>query len=421
MRPMYAADRTGPTTIALAGFELDLQRRELRDASGAPIALRPQTLDVLLLLARHTGDLVGKDELLESVWAGVVVTEDSLVKCIGEIRHALHDDEHRIVRTEPKRGYRLMADAPAANAGDDAEFAQEIRFCSAADGVKIAWAASGEGLPLVRGAHWMTHLDWDWRSGVYGPRIRALSQRFRLIRYDGRGYGLSDRDAPPGTLDACVMDLEAVVDAADLHRFALFGPSGAAAIAVRYAARHPERVSALVTLGGHVRGALRRGERSWSAERFEAFVRLIEDGWGQDNDAFRQMLTSMFWPGATLAQMQSFNQLQRVASSAPAAAALIRRIAEYDASADLGAVRCPTLVLHSPRDARVPFDEGRLIASSIAGARLEPFDSPNHTPLPEEPAHAQVLQAIEAFVRGAASERDSGERQHLRLVGGGSG
>lgn len=173
----------------------------------------------------------------------------------------------------------------------------------------------------------MTHLDWDWRSAVFGPRLRALAQRFRLVRYDLRGCGLSDRDATPGTLDEAVLDLENVVDAAGLQRFALFAPSSGGGIAVRYAARHPERVTCLVTLGGFVRGALRRGTRSASPDSVRAMARLSEEGWGQDNDAFRQLMTSQLWPGATAQQMASFNHLQRTACSPSAAATLMLRLA----------------------------------------------------------------------------------------------
>ncbi|MEO7151762.1 MAG: alpha/beta fold hydrolase [Burkholderiaceae bacterium] len=399
--------------IPLAGFVLDPMRRELRDAAGAVVQLRPQSMAVLLHLASRIGEAVDKDELMHAVWREVVVTEDSLVKCIGEIRRALGDTGHRIVRTEPKRGYRLIAEAEAVAPGEP-DFVQDIRYCTTADGVSIAWAGSGQGLPMVRAAHWMTHLDWDWRSDVFGPRLRALSRRFRLVRYDGRSYGLSESDVLPATLDQAVLDLEAVVDAAGLERFALFGPSSGAAIAIRYAALHPERVARLVTLGGFARGTQRRGAQAWPAARFDAFLKLIEDGWGQDNDAFRQMITSMLWPGASIEQMHSFNQLQRVASSPRSAALLMRRINEADASADLPRVRCPTLVLHSPLDARVPFDEARLIAASIPGARLEPFDSPNHSPMPDEPAYAQVLHAIEAFVAGACEPAAAAK---LRIVG----
>lgn len=395
-------DNVGHGTLTLGGLMLDLERRELRDASGAPATLRPQALAVLLHLARHTGQAVDKDELLQAVWGAVVVTEDSLVKCIGEIRRALHDHAHRIVRTEPKRGYRLIADAPAPVAPAEADFRQEIRYCIAPDGVRIAYASSGAGRLLVRAAHWMLHLDWDWRSEAMGARIRELSQRFRLVRYDGRGCGLSDRDVLPATLDEHVGDLECVVDAAGLERFALLGISGGGATSIRYAARHPERVTHLVLAGATVLGALRRGV---SPQHVDALARLMEDGWGLDNAAFRQLFTSQFWPGATPQQLDSYNQLQRLTCSPRAAAAMLRRNGNLDATADLPKVRCPTLVMHSPRDLMAPFEQGQLIAASIPGARLELLDTPNHTPLPGEPAFAQFMRAIDEFVDGAGNVR----------------
>lgn len=384
--------------LQLASYVLDFERRELRTNSGAIVPLRPQSLEVLLCLARRAGQVVRKDELLETVWAGVVVTEDSLVKCIGDIRCALQDDEHRLVRTEPKRGYRLMVDFRPGDPPAEHDFPQQIRFCTTHDGARIAWATVGEGLPLVRAAHWMTHLDWDWRSETLGPRLRRFAKHFRLVRYDGRGCGLSDRDAAPATLDESIADLQAVIDAAGLSEVALLGASGGAAIAIRYAARHPERVRCLALLGGFARGALRRGV---PPETVAAMGRLIEDGWGQDNPAFRQLVTTMMWPAASPAQVQSFNHLQRMACAPAAAAALHRAIAGFDAVGDMPGVRCPTLVMHSQHDSRIPFEEGRLMASIIPNARLEVFDSQNHTPLSGEPAFGQVSRWIEEFVDAA--------------------
>ena len=394
-------------TIALAGFTLDLAQSLLRDPAGAEVRLRPRAMNVLQFLARHAGRVVTKDELMNAVWAGTVVTDDSLVQCIKEIRLALNDDGHRIVRTSHRRGYQLMPPRGASDkkgsSGDETNFTQDIRFATAADGVRIAYAISGSGPPLVRAEHWMTHLDWDWRSATFGARIRALSQRYRLVRYDGRGSGLSDWDAAPGPLDVCVSDLEAVIDSAGLDRFALLGASGGAPVAIRYAAHHPQRVTGLVLLGGFARGALRRGAGSTNVDNFNAILRLIEDGWAQDNPAFRQLMTSLFWPGANAQEMQSFNNLQRVSCTPQTAVARLRRNADFDATDDLPAVRCPTLVMHSPRDSRVPFEEGRRVAAAIPGERLEPFDSPNHTPLVDEPAFGHVLALIDAFMAEAGS------------------
>ena len=403
---MHASNNTNK--LEIAGFEFDIEHAELHAACGKRVPLRPQVLSVLQCLARQPGFVVPKEELMRSVWPKVVVGDDSLVQCIRELRQALHDVAHRIVVTEPRRGYRLTGAASAAaaptvveaevKASEPPAFHQDIRFATTPDGVRLACATSGQGAPLVHTAHWMTHLDWDWRSSTIGPWILALSSRHRLIRYDGRGYGLSDWDAAPGSLDQGVDDLQAVVDSAGLQHFTLLGASTGAPVAIRFAARHPQRVRALVLVGGFARGVLRRGTASTSVDNFNAMLRLIEDGWSRDHPAFRQLLTSVHWPGASAEQMHSFNHLQRVSCAPQTAVALMRRDAEIDVSADLASVQCPTLVLHSPRDARVPFEEGRLLASAIPGARLEMFDSPNHLPLHGEAAFEFVIRQIDAFV-----------------------
>ncbi|HSV80752.1 MAG TPA: alpha/beta fold hydrolase [Ramlibacter sp.] len=393
------------TTITLAGFTFDLARVELRNALGAPVALRAQALGVLSCLARDPGHVVSRNELISSVWPKVIVTEGSLAQCINEIRRALGDSEHRIIQTAPKQGYRLVAQrvGPAPVPDATRAFSEAIGFATSEDGARIAFATSGNGPALLRAPHWMTHLQWDAHSLVYGPWIQGLSSRFRLVRYDGRNWGLSDRGVAPATLKRSTSDMTAVVDAAGLDRFALLGVSGGAAIAINYAALHPERVTHLILVGGFARGGLHRGTGSITKQHLEAFCRLIEDGWAQDNAAFRQIMTSQMYPGASADEMRSFNELQRVACTPGQAANIRRLIADYDASPQLGQVRCPTLVFHNPRDAMVPFEEGRLVASSIVGARLVTFESVNHVPLCGEAAFTQLNQLIDELVRGDAA------------------
>jgi pimeloyl-ACP methyl ester carboxylesterase/DNA-binding winged helix-turn-helix (wHTH) protein len=391
--------------IGFGGFSFDPGRLELRDAAGRLVALRPQALAVLGCLAAETGHVVERDRLMREVWQDVVVTDGSLAQCINEIRRALSDTEHCIVETAPKRGYRLVAgEAQAVALSGPAGFEQAIGFATSDDGARLAYAVSGAGPVLVRAPHWMTHLEWDWRSLVYGPWIQGLSRRFRLVRYDGRNWGLSDRGVAPATLPRSVADMSAVVDAAGLERFALLGVSGGGAISIAYAALHPERVSHLVLVGGCARGGLRRGAGSIRREHLEAFCRLVEEGWAQDNAAFRQIMTSQMYPGASAEEMRSFNDMQRVACTPQEAANIRRLIADYDASESLDRVRCPTLVMHNPRDAMVPFEEGRLVASTIHGARLVTFESQNHVPLCGEPAFAQMNRLMDEFVRGDPSE-----------------
>jgi pimeloyl-ACP methyl ester carboxylesterase/DNA-binding CsgD family transcriptional regulator len=277
-------------------------------------------------------------------------------------------------------------------------FRQHIRFATAGDGVKIAFADSGKGIPLLRAGHWMTHLEWDWQTSVWGPLIAALASRYHFFRYDARGCGLSDREVSSLGIETLVADLEAVADAAQLERFALFGASQGGAAAIMYAARHPERVSQLLLLDAFARGPLVRQPGAAQEDMIDAMARLVRTGWGQDNPAFRQMFTTQFFPGATREQADAFNEMQRLSCTPAHAERLVRANAVIDASPYLSQVRCPTLVLHCRGDARVPFEEGRFIASAIPEARFEPLESMNHTPLPGEPAFDAALALMQEFV-----------------------
>lgn len=296
---------------------------------------------------------------------------------------------------------------------------QEIRFARAADGTRIAFSTMGEGAALVNAAHWLGHLEFDWQTPVWLPWMQRLCARFRLTRYDSRGCGLSDRDVPPPTLDDLVADLEAVVDAAGLDRFALLGKSQGGAISVAYAARHPERVSHIVLCGAFARGALRRGPTPEQRAGIEAVCQLVEVGWGRRNAAFLQMFTSLFFPQATPEQASAFNEIQRRATSPRHAARLLRSLIELDASPMLADIRCPTLVVHSRGDAISPFEEGRFLAASIPGARLEPLDARNHVPLAGEPAFDRVFALIEQFLpappAGGAIFKDLTDRERTML------
>jgi len=278
---------------------------------------------------------------------------------------------------------------------------QTIRFCTTRDGVRIAFASTGQGAPLVRAAHFLTHLDGDLGSPVWRPWIDELSRERTLIRYDGRGCGLSDRTDAPLALDAWLADLEAVVEAAGLDRFALFGCSQGAAVAVAYAARHPERVTALAIIGGYVRGLLHRQPTPQQLKEAKLLLDLVEIGWGQDSEAFRQVFTSLFIPGGTPEQTRWFNELERLSCSPEHAARTIAAFGSLDVSDEARRVRCPVLVMHARGDLRVPFDEGRHIAGLIEGARFVPIDSRNHVLLQQEPAFAGSFATVRRFLADA--------------------
>ena len=282
-------------------------------------------------------------------------------------------------------------------------FSQDVRFTRSADGTRLAYAVHGHGYPLVRAAHWLTNIDLDWQTPMWRPWFDALGERYHVHRYDSRGCGLSDRAATDASLDVLVSDLEAVVDAAGLERFALLGISQGGAVSMAYAVKHPDRVSHLVLLGAFARGPLRRNPTAAELESQQAQIKLIEVGWGQGNPAFLQLFTNQIFPNANPEQVRSFNELQRMSCTPHHAAKLVASFSDIDASPCLAQVACPTLVLHTRGDICAPFDEGLFIASGIPGARLVPLETRSHVPTPGEPSFDRVIEEIEAFV-GSARE-----------------
>jgi pimeloyl-ACP methyl ester carboxylesterase len=244
----------------------------------------------------------------------------------------------------------------------------------------------------------MTHIEHDFDSAIWRPVFRGLSRNNTFVRYDARGNGLSDREVPDVRFDDFVSDLETVVDAAGLDRFALHGLSQGCAVSIAYAVRHPERVSHLILLGGYSVGWKRRARTQAEKEAGEAMVTLVRLGWGQENPAFRQMFTSQFIPGASKEQADWFNEFQRISSSPADAARNLIANGEADVTSLLPQVRVPTLVMHSRHDARVPFEAGRRMAAGIPGARFVPLESQNHVILPGEPAMDRFLEEARSFL-----------------------
>jgi pimeloyl-ACP methyl ester carboxylesterase/DNA-binding CsgD family transcriptional regulator len=280
---------------------------------------------------------------------------------------------------------------------------QHIRFCKSRDGAQIAMASIGRGPPLLRTAHWLSHVEHDARSPVWTHWLEALSRDHTYIRYDQRGCGLSDRSPPSTSFESWIEDLEAVVEAQGLKRFPLFGMSQGGAIAIAYAARHPEKVSHLVLFGAYGKGALRRAITEQQREEAETLVKLIRLGWGRDNPAFRQVFTSQFIPDGTLEQHQWFNDLERISASPESAADIVETLHRLDVSAEAASLRVPTLVMHARYDARVPFEQGRQLAARIPSARFVPLEARNHVLLPGEPAWVQFLDEFRSFLGGAGS------------------
>ena len=287
---------------------------------------------------------------------------------------------------------------PGVTAPNAVDLTQEIRFCTAPDGVQLAYSRIGQGPPLMKTGNWMTHLEFDLESPIWRHLYRELAKDHTLVRYDARGNGLSDRTVDEISFDAFVSDLEAVVDAAGLTRFALLGISQGCAVSIAYAVRHPERVSHLILYGGYALGWNRRARTAAQKEEDAAMLTLMRLGWGKENPAFRQLFTSQFIPGATKEQADWFNELQRITVSADVAARIREANGETDVTALLPRVSVPTLVLHARDDAQVPFEAGRRMAAGIPGARFVTLPGRNHLFLETEPAFGQFLEHTRAFL-----------------------
>lgn len=280
-----------------------------------------------------------------------------------------------------------------------AELTQQIRYCRAPDGAELAWSMIGSGSPLIKAGTWMTHLEKDLESPIWRHLWRDLAKNHGLVRYDARGIGLSDWIVEDISFAAFVRDLETVIEATGIERFALLGISQGCAVSIAYAAMYPERVSHLVLYGGFAQGYDRVPSTPTARERRAAMLTLMRLGWNKDNPAYRQLFTSQFVPDATKEQSDWFNELERISMSPENAARFMEAINQFDVIDLMPKVKTPTLVLHCSGDMLVPFEGGRRMAAAIPGARLVKLESRNHLILAHEPAYGHFISEIEAFLR----------------------
>lgn len=307
---------------------------------------------------------------------------------------------------EPPATWRRRAEAEeearSRTAAQPALPPQQVRYCRAGDGTRLAFAVTGDGPPLVKTADWLNHLEHDWDSPLWRHWIQEFTRGRALVRYDERGNGLSDWDTPELSFEAFVDDLECVTDCLELEPFDLLAISQGAAVAVAYAVRHPERVRRLVILNGYPAGWANRADAAEVARR-EAMITLTETGWGADNPAYRQLFTNLYIPEATPKQMGWFNEMQRQSTSPENAVRLQRELSRIDVRPLLPEVRTPTLIFHSRHDQVIPFGQGETLAAGITGAQFIPLESRNHILLETEPAWQMFAEISRVFLNSPSS------------------
>jgi len=395
------------TTATLYRFddcELDLHQFELR-RGGEVVHVEPQVLDVLAHLIANRSRLVPKAELLDAVWGDRFVSESALTSRLKEARRAVGDDGQRqqVIATVHGRGYRFIAQVTehvegGAVIGATTTIPQDIRYAVSPDGVCVAFATAGHGPPLVKAANWLTHLELEWDSPIWSHWLRALAERHQLVRYDERGCGLSDWEVDDFSFDAWVDDLELIVDELGLERFPLLGVSQGGAVAIAYAVRHPERVSHLILSGAYGRGRLVRATGPAERDEAELDLDVARVGWRRDDDTFRLVFASQFLPDGTREMWKSFIELQRATTSIDNMVKFLEVFARIDVSHLAPKVRCPTLILHSRGDVRVPQSQARELAALIPDSRQVMLNSRSHILMESEPAWPVFLHEVDRFL-----------------------
>lgn len=377
---------------------LDLDRRQLK-RDGQEVHLEPQVFDLIAFMAQSGGTVIPKDKLVEVVWKGLAVSDATISARISAARAALGDSgkEQVILRTIPRRGFAFVADLVQAAPPAPEMPHPEVFYALSADGTAIAWSALGDGPPLVRIGHWLSHLEMDTQSAIWGPLIARLGAGRRLIRYDLRGTGLSAREAALTGIDDFAEDLAAVADAAGLDRFDLFAASQAAPVAIRFAARWPDRVRRLVVVGGYVEGRVHRAGSGEDLDE-ETILAMIRAGWGKADSPFMRAFATLFAPEATPEQRAELVAMQLSTASPDSAVRLREVIDRFDVRDDLAKVQVPALIFHATGDAIHPLSQGQKLAAHLPGAQFVRLDSQSHMVLPQDPAWSVMLDRTDAFL-----------------------
>ncbi|MDX1686440.1 MAG: alpha/beta fold hydrolase [Candidatus Promineifilaceae bacterium] len=282
---------------------------------------------------------------------------------------------------------------------------QEIRFCCSQDGVRIAYATSGSGPPLVYVANWLTHLKLDWNSPLWSHWFRELSRGHTLVRFDARGNGLSDRAVENLSVEAWAQDLAAVVDDLGLEQFSLLGFCQGGATSIAYTVHHPERVRRLVLFNSYAYGAFTEKGTEQHKREAEALAEMIKVGWGREAAAFRQLFANLMIPDGSMDDLRWYAKLQRRTVSPQLAVRLWRAFHALDIRELAPQVDVPTLAMHVQGNKIVAFEDGRKLAALIPGARFVPLEGKNHILLEEDPVWPRFLAEIRAFLDTETVER----------------
>jgi class 3 adenylate cyclase/pimeloyl-ACP methyl ester carboxylesterase len=274
---------------------------------------------------------------------------------------------------------------------------QVVHFCKSKDGVGLAWVENGSGPPIIKAPSWIGHLKLDWRNPGIAPVITSIAHHYRLVRFDARGNGLSDWEVDEISFERFVDDLEAVFDAAGIERAPILAISQGSAVATAFAVRNPDRVSAIIMIGGFPLGRAKR-KSAKDRERAEAMRSMMAAGWDDDYPSLRDLLAEIIVPTASVEERRQYAQDMKLMIS-PENIGRYRGVVDYlDVTDLLPKVSAPCLVLNCQNDRMQPIDQGRLLASGLSNSRFISYDSPNHTVPESDPEWPRMERDILSFL-----------------------
>jgi pimeloyl-ACP methyl ester carboxylesterase len=398
-------NRPGRRFYLFDGFRVDAHER-LLFKENREIPLTPKVFDTLLVLLENSGHVLTKKELMQQVWPDSFVEENNLAQNISILRKALGtgtEGEHYI-QTVPKRGYRFLADVRATGGEDETVQPEpalpripETMYARSGD-VNIAYQVIGDApLDLVFVMGWVSHLEYFWREPNFARFLMRLASFSRLILFDKRGTGLSDRvpiNQLP-TLEQRMDDVRAVMDAVGSERAALCGVSEGGPMCSLFAATYPEKTLALVMIGTYAK-RIRDADYPWgpTAEQREQFFEHMREHWGGPVGIDER--------APSLASDPKFREwwatYLRMGASPGAAVALTQMNAEIDVRNVLPSIRVPSLVIHRTDDQCLKVEEGRFVAERIPGAKFVEFPGNDHLPFAGD--QDVILDEMEEFLTG---------------------
>ena len=289
-----------------------------------------------------------------------------------------------------------VAQAPRAALVARGTGAQNVRFATSRDGTSLAWTATGDGPTLVKAPNWISHLELDWTT-IAGAYLPDLAARTRLVRFDQRANGLSDRSVAEVSMERFVDDLEAVFDAAGVSRAPLFCISQGGPIGASFAARRPDLVSGLIVMGGFRQGVLVRSEPRHIAFT-EALDAMSRTGWDDAYPSVRDHFATLLAPDAARDDQRALAEAMRASIEAEAFGRFREVVGRFDVTAVLDEVECPALILHGTGDRLHPIEQGRSFAARIRDSRFVALQTNNHVMPSYDPAWSVALGEIERFL-----------------------